>query len=358
MNALEREIRSIIESEGPIPLSRYMTLCLAHPRHGYYMTRDPFGPHGDFVTAPEVSQMFGELIGIWAAEVWRMMGGPAGTHLVELGPGRGTLLVDLLRALKVSPEFRAAIDLHLVELSPVLAQQQRNTLAAVAAAAQWHRSVATLPQGPLIVLANEFVDALPVDQFVRAKDGWHERKVGIENDRLIFAFDPLPLRGVEEAIWSQAREGEILERRFLGPIQEIARRIAAHGGAALIVDYGHMRSGLGETLQAVRAHRVADPLACPGEADLTAHVDFEQLAELASHHGLRAFGPVSQGDFLRALGIELRAEHLKRKSNPQTSALVDDALKRLTAASPGMGDLFKVLVLAHADIPALPGFDR
>jgi NADH dehydrogenase [ubiquinone] 1 alpha subcomplex assembly factor 7 len=279
MNALEKEIRALIESEGPIPVSRYMSLCLAHPLHGYYMTRDPFGAAGDFVTAPEVSQMFGELLGIWCAEVWRIMGEPRPARIVELGPGRGTLLADLLRAAKVVPEFRAALELHLVEISPALAEQQRNTLGSAAAPARWHRGVDTLPEGPVIAIANEFVDALPIDQFARTDDGWHERKIGIRDDRLVFALDAVPARTVDGQLPGDvpAESGAVFERRDLTPIRELARRLAANGGAALIIDYGHTRSAFGDTLQAVRAHRVADVVERPGEADLTAHVDFQEL---------------------------------------------------------------------------------
>jgi SAM-dependent MidA family methyltransferase len=355
MNALEQEIRTLIESEGPIPVSRYMALCLGHPRHGYYMTRDPLGAAGDFVTAPEVSQMFGELIGIWCAEVWRMMGAPNPVRLAELGPGRGTLSADLLRAARVAPEFRAALDLHLVEMSPALAQRQRATLASTGTAAEWHRAVETMPSGPLIAIANEFVDALPVDQMVRTAGGWHERKIGMKEGRLVFAIDPVPLPDIEGA--PDAPPGAVLERRDLAPVRGIARRIAEFGGAALIIDYGHARSGFGDTLQAVRAHRIADPLENPGEADLTAHVDFEQLAAAVMQAGAHAIGPVTQGQFLRAMGIELRAEGLKRRKDADTAAVVDEAVSRLAGPSPGMGELFKVLALAHPALPTPPGFD-
>jgi NADH dehydrogenase [ubiquinone] 1 alpha subcomplex assembly factor 7 len=359
MNALEKEIRALIESEGPLPVSRYMSLCLGHPLHGYYMTRDPFGTAGDFVTAPEVSQMFGELLGIWCAEVWRIIGEPRPARLVELGPGRGTLLADLLRAAKVVPEFRAALELHLVEISPALAEQQRNTLGSAGGAAQWHRSVDTLPEGPLIAIANEFVDALPIDQFARTDDGWHERKIGVRDDRLVFALDAVPARIADGPLPADvpAKPGAVLERRDLTPIRELARRLAANGGAALVIDYGHLRSAFGDTLQAVRAHRVADVLENPGETDLTAHVDFEQLGATAMQAGLRTFGPVSQGDFLRTLGIRLRADNLKRGTDAKTARLIDDAVARLTDPSPGMGELFKVLAFAHPELSASPGFD-
>jgi NADH dehydrogenase [ubiquinone] 1 alpha subcomplex assembly factor 7 len=360
MNALEREIRQLIESEGPIAVSRYMALALGHPRYGYYMTRDPFGAAGDFVTAPEVSQMFGELIGIWCAEIWRAMGEPDPVQLVELGPGRGTLMSDLLRAAKVIPGFRAALRVHLVETSPVLIESQQATLLSIEPEAQWHSDVTALPRGPLIVIANEFVDALPVDQFVKTESGWHERKIGIVDGRLAFALDPAPLAGIEEQLPSRLRPapaGSLLERAQLMPVRDIARRVAADGGAALLIDYGHTETGFGDTLQAVRAHKTANVLEDPGEADLTAHVDFEQLATAAMHAGVHAIGPVTQGHLLRALGIELRAERLKRGQNADVVAAIDTALARLTGPSPGMGELFKAIALLHPALPAPPGFD-
>ncbi|HEY7458956.1 MAG TPA: SAM-dependent methyltransferase [Xanthobacteraceae bacterium] len=359
MTPLEKLIRAIIESEGPISVSRYMALCLGHPVHGYYMTREPLGATGDFVTAPEVSQIFGELLGLWCAEVWRMMGTPSPVCLVELGPGRGTLIADLLRAARVAPEFHAALELHLVETSPPLAARQRAALASAGSSAQWHRSVDTLPERPSITIANEFVDALPVDQFVRSDDGWHERKVGIRNDRLAFALDPAPLRAIDAMVPQplRAHRGVVFERRDLTPIIGLAARIPARGGVALVIDYGHTRSAFGDTLQAVRAHRVADPLQSPGEADLTAHVDFEQLAAAAMKAGVDTVGPITQGKFLRALGIELRAERLKHGKDTSTVRMIDEAVARLAGRAPGMGELFKVLALAHPALPILPGFD-
>jgi SAM-dependent MidA family methyltransferase len=302
--------------------------------------------------------MFGELIGVWCAEVWRTMGEPNPVHLMELGPGRGTLMNDLLRAANVVPEFRAAIRVRLVETSPVLVELQQATLAHSEADIEWHRSTDTLPHGPLIVIANEFIDALPVNQLVKTEVGWHERKVGIEGGRLVFAADPTPLPGFDASSREdRAQIGAVFEWRDLAPLRDLAARIAAQGGAALLIDYGHTRSGFGDTLQAVRAHRIADPLENPGEADLTAHVDFEQLAEAAMPAGVRAFGPVTQGDFLRALGIELRAANLKRGKDDDTARIVDEAVARLAGPSPGMGELFKALAVAHPALPAPPGFD-
>jgi SAM-dependent MidA family methyltransferase len=356
MTALEREIRELIEAEGPIPVSRYMAFCTTR----YYATRDPFGAGGDFTTAPEMSQIFGEIIGLWCAELWRLMGEPSPLCLVELGPGRGTLMADLLRAAKVVPAFRAALDVHLVETSPVLTERQRTTLAPSGVLLHWHAGTETLPAGPLVALANEFVDALPVDQLVKTEDGWHERRVGMKNGRLAFGLDPAPLPGIEARLPARLRpspSGAVYERRDLMPIGDIARRIAAHGGAALVIDYGHTRSAFGDTLQAVRAHRFADPLDSPGEADLTAHVDFEALATAAEEQGTEVHGPVTQGIFLRRLGIELRAEKLKRALDAETRAAIDAGIARLTGPAPGMGELFKALAFAHRDLRALPGFD-
>lgn len=361
MNAFEKEIRAIIEAEGPLPVSRYMALCLSDPRHGYYATRDPLGVAGDFTTSPEISQMFGELIGVWCAEVWRAMKLPDKIHLVELGPGRGTLMSDLLRAAKIVPDFANTSDIHLVETSPVLIERQKQTLAATKARIFWHASVESLPDGPLIVIANEFVDALPIDQFVKAETGWHERCVGIADDKLAFGLNPAIVHGIGESLPARlrgAQQGAVLERRDLGPISDIARRVAAFGGAALIVDYGHRRTTLADTLQAVRSHEFADPLELPGQADLTSLVDFETLTVAAKQEGTRIHGPIPQGIFLRRLGIEPRAERLKQTADAKTRADIDAALARLVGRSPRhMGELFKVLAVTHPDLAAPPGFD-
>jgi NADH dehydrogenase [ubiquinone] 1 alpha subcomplex assembly factor 7 len=360
MNALEREIRSLIEQEGPIPVSRYMALCLAHPEYGYYIAREPFGAAGDFITAPEISQMFGELIGVWCAEIWRLMGSPARVILAELGPGRGTLMKDALRAAKVMPGFRDAIELHLVETSPVLQELQREALHGDVASIAWHGDVKNLPDGPLIALGNEFVDALPIDQFEKKSGRWHERKIGLGADGgLAFGLDPVPLPDFEQSLpqrLSPAPDGAILERRELQPLAAVGARIKKHGGAALMIDYGHAETGFGDTLQAVAGHAYAEPLDTPGEADLTAQVDFEALANLATGN-LRALGPVTQRDFLQQLGIAARAEILQRNAKPETRADIAAALTRLTGPAPGMGDLFKALAFAHSTLPPLHGFD-
>jgi NADH dehydrogenase [ubiquinone] 1 alpha subcomplex assembly factor 7 len=360
MTPLAHELRALIEANGPMPVARYMALCLGHPQHGYYTTRDPFGVAGDFTTAPEVSQMFGELIGLWCAELWRRMGAPRRVLLVEMGPGRGTLMQDMLRAAKVLPEFRAALDVQLIETSPTLKKRQQKALASEDVAITWHERPESLPEGPLLAVANEFVDALPVDQFVKTEDGWHERRVGLGPDgKLAFGLDPAPLPALEDTLSPRLRPapaGVMLERRDSTPMQEIARRIAASGGAGLVIDYGHIQSAFGDTLQAVRGHKHVDPLEAPGEADLTAHVDFEALGEAVQGQGVSLHGPVTQGDFLRRLGIGLRAERLKKSALAQTEA-IDAALARLTGPTPGMGELFKALAFTNRNLPALPGFD-
>ncbi|KAA2242364.1 class I SAM-dependent methyltransferase [Salinarimonas soli] len=337
-----------------MPVERYMALCLAHPVHGYYVTRDPLGAAGDFTTAPEISQMFGELVGLWAAGVWSDMGAPATVRLVELGPGRGTLMRDALRAARVLPAFLAAVRVHLVETSPALRARQGEALAGVEVA--WHERLEEVPEGPAIVVANEFFDALPVRQFVRAGGAWRERLVGLTDDgALAFGLAPEPERTIDRS----GPEGAVLEWPAIGLdiARALAARLAAQGGAALAIDYGHLESGFGDTLQALRRHAPADPLADPGEADLTTHVDFAALARAARAGGTAVHGPVTQGAFLRALGIEARAAILKRRATPAQAEAIDAALARLVGTGPeAMGGLFKAIGFAHPALPPLPGF--
>jgi NADH dehydrogenase [ubiquinone] 1 alpha subcomplex assembly factor 7 len=356
MTPLEVEIRRIIAVDGPMPLGRFMTLCLAHPVHGYYVTRDPLGAAGDFVTAPEISQMFGELIGLWVACVWQQMGSPDNLALVELGPGRGTLMADALRAAKVVPEFLASIDVHLVETSPVLRQYQGRTLAGLGLPLSWHRDFAEVPERPLIVIANEFFDALPIEQAVCGDDGWHQRLVGTDADgRLVLALAPdrMPAAVIPDHLRG-APTGSLYEWRSDRPVTELSERIVRHGGAALVIDYGHVESATGETLQAVGGHAFAHPLARPGEVDLTAHVDFAALARTAVRTGARVHGPISQAAFLRALGIETRAAALKRATK---HGEIDAAVARLIGPGPdAMGELFKAVAVADRRLGPLPGF--
>jgi SAM-dependent MidA family methyltransferase len=357
---LETEIRRLIAVAGPMSIAEYMRLCLTHPQYGYYVTRDPLGAHGDFVTAPEISQMFGELIGVWMVAVWQQMGSPENVRVVELGPGRGTLMNDALRAAKVVGDFHAALVVHLVEISPKLQQAQEQLLEGLGVPILWHSALAEVPSGPVIIIANEFIDALPAHQAVKRADGWHERVVEIAPSGELaigIARDPLPHfeatlpRGLR-----QAPEGSVYEWRSDAVALEIGRRVRTDG-AALIIDYGHAWYGLGETLQAVAGHSFTDPLRAPGEADLTAHVDFAALAQSAQIIGGRIHGPISQRDLLRGLGIDKRAAALKTRA-PERAAEIDQALARLTATGPrGMGELFKALAIADSKLGKLPGFE-
>jgi NADH dehydrogenase [ubiquinone] 1 alpha subcomplex assembly factor 7 len=353
---LGREIAELIAQEGPISVARYMGLALSHPRHGYYRRRDPFGAAGDFVTAPEISQMFGELIGLWAADCWSLMGRPERLRLVELGPGRGTLMADALRAANLVPEFRAALSVHLVETSGTLRERQDQTLAPLKVPIDWHDRFDEVPQGPLILIANEFFDALPIRQYVRAPTGWHERLIGLDaKGALAFGLAGEADRSLDLA----APVGAVLEisPEGIALAGALARRLAADGGAALIIDYGHARHGFADTLQAVRGHGFADPLADPGEADLTAHVDFAALGDAARKEGAGLHGPVRQGGFLRALGIAARARKLKDRATPAQAAGVDAALARLTGDGKSeMGALFKAMAIGDPRIGGLAGF--
>lgn len=355
MSALKAELVHLIREEGPLSISRYMALCLGHPRHGYYMTRDPFGVAGDFTTAPEISQMFGELVGLWAASVWQGMGSPPSIRLVELGPGRGTLMADMLRVAKGLPAFREALSVHLVETSPVLRAAQAATLSA-ATQPVWHDSIATALDGPVIVIANEFLDALPLDQFVMTGDGWRERMVGLgASSDLGFG-----LSGIDAGLTLAAPVGAVLEQPTiaLDIVADLSRHIAQAGGAALFVDYGSSQSGFGDTLQAMQRHAFVDALAEPGDADLTVHVDFQRMGEAARRAGAATHGPATQADFLLALGLAQRAQALSRNATPLQASEIAGAFDRLTdRAAMGMGELFKVLALSQPDLPLLPGFD-
>lgn len=336
---------------GPIGLDVFMAECLGHPEHGYYVTRDPLGAAGDFVTAPEISQMFGELVGLWLVDRWQAQGAPAPFHLVELGPGRGTLMADALRAARLVPAFAAAATLHLVEASPVLRRRQAETLAGHQP--RWHDSLDTVPAGPLFVVANEFFDALPIRQFQRTEAGWVERLVTWDDGfRLILGPGPASL--VPEAVRA-APVGAIAEvcPAGLTLAAELGRRIRADGGAALVIDYGPAESAPGDSFQAVRGHQPVDPFAAPGQADLTAHVDFAALARAAAGTGVGVSGPVRQGAFLQALGIDQRCAHLGAASPDRAADLAADR-DRLTAPD-AMGTLFKVLAL-HPSGDQPPGF--
>ena len=360
MGGLGDHLGRRIALKGPLTVAEYMAEVLGHPRFGVYACRDPIGAAGDFTTAPEISQMVGELVGLWCAVVWRSMGEPDPIRLVELGPGRGTLMADALRAARGVPAFRAAIRLHLVETSARLRTGQRQALAEcdLQRDPAWHESLAGVPDGPLVVVANEFFDALPIRQFERTRMGWCERLVGIDaGGGLRFVLAPSPSPPIPPNL-TDAPIGSVVEIRpaAAGIAHELGRRVARFGGAALIVDYGHAESAAGDTLQAVRRHRYLDPLDAPGTADLTAHVDFQVLARAAADGGARTWGPVPQGRFLESLGIGARAGALSGNATPGQAADIRAAHRRLVDPVE-MGTLFKILAVAHPDLPPPSGFE-
>jgi len=359
---LEAEIRRRIAVAGPMPVAEYMTLCLADSEHGYYTTRDPLGARGDFITAPEISQMFGEMIGLWMAAVWNKMGSPEDLRIIELGPGRGTMMKDALRATKVMPGFREAVVLHLVEISPALEEQQERTLEQLSVPMYWHPAIADVPKGPAIIVANEFFDALPINQAVKTEHGWHERQIEVDPaGNLAFTVAPDPIPQFDRLLPPSARKeplGSVFEWRADIVAMELGRRLARDGGAALVIDYGHAESAVGDTLQAVGQHAFADPLTASGNIDLTAHVDFQALAKAVEAMGANGFGPLQQSEFLRRLGIETRAASLKSKAADNVVADIDAALLRLIGQDrTSMGALFKVAAFAHPTLGVPPGFE-
>ncbi len=332
MTPLKKIIDEIIADEGPMPLDRYMGLCLGHPVHGYYMNRDPFGAAGDFITAPEVSQLFGEMIGVWCAAAWKAMGSPAQFNLVELGPGRGTLMADILKTVKVMPGFREAARVHLVEMSPALRQLQQGKLGKEAS---WHGSLASVPDGPLLLVANEFFDAIPIRQYEKREGMWFERCVGAEGVGLMQASLDV----------AQGRDGDVIEfaPQRARIAAEIGDRLSKATGLALVIDYGHLQTAAGDTLQAMRDHKYVAITDRPGESDLTSHVDFEALAKALGQGGATALPAITQRAFLLAMGIEQRAALLSSKADANTTDILARAVQRLTGETE-MGNLFKVLV--------------
>ena len=320
-----------------MPLDRYMSLCLGHPQFGYYMTRDPFGALGDFTTSPEISQVFGEMIGVWCMNAWMNLGSPSPFALVELGPGRGTLMADLLRAAKASPEFLLAVGVHLVEMSPALRTLQREKLDAHVT---WHASIDTLPNMPSLFVANEFFDALPVKQFEIRDGKCFERYVGFSDGKLKMGLVPAKPRQGDEGVYEVSLVSQAIAA-------EIKDRIEACGGAALVFDYGYVQTSEGDTLQAMKDHQYCDIFAAPGETDITAHVDFSSLSP----------SPVlSQSKFLKAMGIEIRTEKLAVKLLGEARENFNLATRRLIDPAQ-MGELFKVMCVVQKGAPQIYPFE-
>jgi NADH dehydrogenase [ubiquinone] 1 alpha subcomplex assembly factor 7 len=345
-------LRERIRREGPLRLDAYMEMCLADPEHGYWIKPHSIGADGDFITAPEISQVFGELLGLWAAITWQRMGKPTLVRLVELGPGRGTLLRDALRAAGLVAAFRAAVSLHLIEKSPALRRLQQTVLAGAGASVLfWHEHLADVPAGPAIIIGNEFLDALPIRQLVFGEGVWRERTVELGSaGALRFGLgEVVPFQG-----YAPARPGDVAELRrgedaILGELSKRAAPISA-----LFIDYGPAEPAYGDTLQGVRRHAYAEPLSDPGDVDLTAHVGFAGLAEKARGAGLAVHGPLTQAEFLGRLGIVERAARLMA-ANPAAASQIEAAVQRLLMPN-GMGGHFKVLAVGSPQLPSPPPF--
>lgn len=348
MSELKQKIIEQIREAGPITVADFMSLCLSDPDHGYYATRPAIGGDGgDFLTAPEASQMFGELIGLWCAHEWDAMGRPA-FNWIELGPGRGILMQDAQRATARIEGFHAAVQLTLVDTSPALRAEQAERVTA----AEWAERIDEAPPGPSLIIGNEFLDCLPVRQFINTEEGWREKLVGLtEAEHLTFGLSaPLQAPDTGDEIGAVREIAPAMEAL----IYELERRLHAAPGRALFIDYGYAEPGGHDTLQAIRAHAHADPLEAPGEADITAHVDFSHVAQLGREAGLAVCGPITQGQFLRVLGIDMRADMLKQL-HPDRAARIDRELHRLTDETQ-MGALFKVICLSSPNLPPPAGF--
>lgn len=360
MTLLRDRIANFLQAHGPIDVGRFMLLCAAHRAAGYYTANPGLGAAGDFITAPEVCQIFGELIGLACVAHWRAGGSPPAFRIAELGPGNGTLLEDLWRALAVAPDCRAAVrSVELVETSPALRQRQRTRLAHLPLS--FHDAVDGLPADlPLFVVANEFLDALPMRQYVRTRTGWRERLVTLDRDgRLAFALHPqeLPLAAFDDPRLRHLPEAAVVE---VAPAREavvatLSDKLRTAGGIALLIDYGYDEATAGDTLQAVARHTRVDPLASPGEADLSSHVDFRAVARAAMEAGVAVFGPVAQAEFLKRLGIGLRIARLIQGAAPEVARRLADGVRRLVEPAQ-MGELFRVLALAAPEDPVPPGF--
>ena len=354
---LAAKLAQRIKAGGPISLRDYMSACLYDPEFGYYRNVVAIGGAGDFITAPEISQIFGESIGLWAGAIWRQMGGPAKIHLVEFGPGRGTLMADAMRVLKVLPSFLSAVSVHLIETSKVFRDRQEAALQGFSSAIQWHESLETVPAGPSIVIANEFLDCFPIRQFIFDEGAafWRERLVDIAGDGFAWGIGEAVSLPVELTL--EPSDGSVLEYcPALAPLmRELAARSAEFPMAALFIDYGYDRQSFGETLQAVRSHRFADVFAAPGETDLTAHVNFDLLRRVAKAEGFSIFGPMPMGEWLLRLGLEARASQLLKAASPQEADAIKTGVARLVDPAK-MGILFKAAAFTRGLSETPPPF--
>ncbi len=353
--SLSELINVQIKAQGPMSLSTYMNLCLTHPTMGYYRKSDPLGRTGDFITAPEISQMFGEMLGVWVAQIWQQLDKPKRFTLAELGPGRGTLMADMARIFQSVPGLVDALNVQLLETNPVLKQQQANNIKG--ASLNWVEEIHQLKacEGPLIVVANEFFDALPIKQFQYVNGNWYERLVGLKDDKRSWGLSPTPMpadafppqlgKPAENAIWEMAYPAQ-------KNMEELGAIVAEKTGAILAIDYGYAETQTGETLQALEKHQMVDPLANPGDADLTTHVDFQALTEKLDREKLNICPLITQGDFLKAMGIELRAKAIMDHI-PDAKEKVENDLNRLIGAKQ-MGELFKVQAIGSKNMVPYP----
>ena len=315
-------------------------MCLAHPQHGYYMKKDPLGVVGDFTTAPEISQLFGEMIGIWAAEEWHRIGKPSKLHLAEFGPGRGTLMSDLLRIAAVVPEFAASLSVHLVETSPALKEKQNDALSSFGGSVAWHETLDTVPDdAPLLCIGNEFLDALPIRQYVSSAGEWYNRLIGYKDDAFCFVKgDKAPFIDTQATKDNTVFEVSPVREQV---IQDMVQRIKQQGGSILMIDYGNTQSAVGETFQAVRNHQYTSVLGDQGDCDLTSHVDFSSLASYVLIQEMH-ITLCDQNEFLNRMGVSARAQQLKNSASVTQAKDIDNALNRLLADDE-MGTLFKVM---------------
>lgn len=358
---LEERLIELIKLKGPMTVADFMSDALNHPHDGYYAAREAIGADGDFITAPEISQVFGELIGLWLLEAWRDIGSPDAFNLIELGPGRGVLMSDMLRAARLRPEFTKAAQVWLLEASGRLRHEQQKRLRPSEVKPLWADDFSDIPPAPSLIVANEFFDCLPIRQFQRVKNGWRERLVGLDPDgvKLDFVLGRTPPpRSFNLPDISDSEEGDIFEVSFAAQdfAVDICTLLKEQKGRALIIDYGHMESGYGDTLQAVRNHKYWPPLASPGRADITAHVDFEALSRTAIDHNAAVYGPVTQGRFLDRLGLSVRVELLCKGKDPAKAEEIRAGAARIAAPNQ-MGEIFKVLCLSSPSLPTPAGFE-
>ena len=359
--SLSDKLKNRIRETGPISVAEYMTVCLLDPVQGYYPTRDPLGADGDFITAPEISQMFGEVLGLWCVQSWIDLGRPKTIHLIEYGPGRGIMMSDMLRAAALDPDFKAAVQVWLIEASAALEAVQGRTLGSAGVSVQWAARLENVPPGPSLIIGNEFLDCLPIQQLIcndpfAGKDGWVERRVGMdEEDRLCFVKVDVPAAAILTDRLpngaADARKDDLLEicPSVAQIVESLSTRFAADPGRALFIDYGPEDTEFGDTLQALKRHEKVGVFSDPGNTDLTARVDFAALSETAKAAGLTTSAAVPQREFLSKLGLEMRAVALIR-AKPDAKPVIARQLHRLTDANE-MGELFKAICLSSPDLP-------